>query len=73
MTDFLSVCVFFIALLLFSFQKTTTEIRVLVGVAAGSVTFLVICCIVNCWESSTVDSEKDELRDILPEDERHAN
>jgi hypothetical protein len=61
MTDFLRVCGFFIALLLFSFQNTTTEIRVFVGAASGSVTIFIIWCIVNSWDSGFGDSEKDEF------------
>jgi hypothetical protein len=71
MTDLHSVCVFFVALLLFAFQNATTAIRASVGVASGIVTILITWCIVNSWDSSISDSERDELRDIISEDERH--
>jgi len=67
-----SVCVFFVALLLFSFQNATTHIRVWVGAASGIVTILIIWCIINSWDSDSGDSERDGVIDILPEDESHA-
>jgi len=66
-----SVCMFFVALLIFCFQNETKSIRISVGVASGIVVVLIIWCIVNCWDSSLGDSERDELRDILSEDEKH--
>jgi hypothetical protein len=69
MTDFPSVFLFFVALLLFTTHNTTTEIRVSVGVASGIVVFLIICCVVNSWDSGIDDSERDELKDILHQDE----
>jgi hypothetical protein len=62
--------VFFVALLLFSFQNETIGIRITVGLASGAVVILIIWCIVNCWDSSIGDSERDELIVILPEGER---
>ena len=61
MTDFLRVCGFFVAVLLFSFQNVTAEIRVFVGAASGLVTVLVIFCIVYSWDSGIDNSEMDEL------------
>jgi L-lactate permease len=72
MTNFLSVCVFFVALLLFSFKKETKGIRIAVGVASGMVVILIVFCIVNCWDSSIRNSEKDELKDIISEEDVHA-
>jgi hypothetical protein len=69
MTNLLSVFLFFVALLLFNIHNTMTEIRVSMGVASGIVVFLVICCIVNSWDSGTDDSERGELKNILPEEE----
>jgi hypothetical protein len=69
MTDFLSVCVFFVALLLFSLRNETKGIRIPVGVSSGIVIVLIICCILNCWDSSIRESERDELRFILSEEE----
>ena len=60
---------FFIALLLFSFWKTTARIQASVGVASGIVAILIIWCIINSWESDKGDSEKDGIVDILSEDE----
>ena len=73
MTNLPSVCVFFIALLLFSFEKTTAHIRAWVGAASGIVTILIIWCIINSWDSDSCDSERDELIDVIsePEDESH--
>lgn len=66
-----SVCVFFVALLLFSFQNATTHIRASVAATAGFVTILILWCIISCWESDSGDSERDEIVDILPDDESH--
>lgn len=63
MSNLLSTWVFFIAVLLLSFQDTTTEIRVLIGAAAGFVAALIIWCIVNSWDSGKEDSREDELID----------
>jgi di/tricarboxylate transporter len=70
MTKFPSVCTFFVALLFFSFQGTTTSIRVSVGVTAGIVSVLIFWCIVNSWDSGERDSEDYELIDEL-DDEEH--
>ena len=70
-SGFISVCVFFVALLLFCFQNETKSIWISVGVASGIVVVLIIWCIVNCWDSSIRDSERDELRDLLSEGESH--
>ncbi|KAH9963109.1 hypothetical protein BJV74DRAFT_335849 [Russula compacta] len=64
-----STWVFFIAVLLLSFQNTTTEIRVLIGAAAAFVAALIIWCIVNSWDSGKEDSREDELIDIPTENE----
>ncbi|KAI0247959.1 hypothetical protein BJV78DRAFT_1241392 [Lactifluus subvellereus] len=61
-----SVWLFFIALLLFSFQNTTTEIQVIVGIFALFVTLLVIWCIVNSWHSD--DLKEEGLEDFSLED-----
>jgi len=67
-----SVCVFFVALLLFSFQDATTHIRTCVGAASGIVTILIIWCIINCWDSDSGKSEKNGVIDIpSEEDELH--
>ena len=71
MTYLFSVCAFFVALLLFSFQNEMTRIRVPMGVASGIVVVLIIWCIVNCWDSSLGDSEREELIVILPEGEKN--
>ena len=70
-TKLLSVCVFFIALLLFSFQNATTHIRGSLGATSGFVTILVIWCIINSWDSGSGDSEKDGVMDIISDDESH--
>jgi predicted tellurium resistance membrane protein TerC len=70
-TNLFSVCMFFLALLLFSFQNATTHIRAWVGTASGIVTILVACCIINSWESDSGDSERDEVIDIISEDGSH--
>ncbi|KAI0306292.1 hypothetical protein B0F90DRAFT_1814217 [Multifurca ochricompacta] len=64
-----SVLVFFIALLLFCFKHTSTEIRVLVGVAAGFVSSLIIWCIANSWDSG--DQEDEDPIDTQPETEEN--
>ena len=69
MTGFLSVCVFFVALLSLCFQNEKKSIRISVGVAFGIVVVLIFWCIVNCWDSSIRDSERDELKDLLSEGE----
>ena len=69
MTNLFSVCVFFVALLLFSFQDMKTDIRVSLGAASGIVTILITWCIINSWDSSISDSESDKLIDVLPVDE----
>ena len=71
MTHFFSVCVFFVAVLLFSFRNEMMRIWIPVGIASGIVVALVIWCIVNCWDSSIGDSEREELMVILPEGEKH--
>ena len=71
MINLLSVCVFFVALLLFSFKKTDTRIWASVGAASGIVTILIIWCIINSWESDSGDSERDEVIDIISEDGSH--
>lgn len=63
---------FFVALLLFSFKDETKGIRIAVGVSSGMVVILIGCCILNCWDTSIRDSEKDELRDIKSEQYIHA-
>jgi hypothetical protein len=68
-TNLPSVCVFFVALLLFSFEKATAHIQACVGAASGIVTILITWCIINSWESGSGDSERDEVIDILSEDE----
>jgi predicted tellurium resistance membrane protein TerC len=71
-TNLLSVCVFFVALLLFSLQDATTHIRTCVGAASGIVTILIIWCIINCWDSDSGKSEKNGVIDIpSEEDELH--
>lgn len=60
---------FFVALLLFSFKDETKRIRIAVGVASGMVVVLIGFCIINCWDSSIRDSEKDELKDIISEED----
>lgn len=67
-TNLFSVCAFFVALLLFSFQNAKTDIRVSLGVASGIVTILITWCIINSWDSSISDSESDKLVDVLPVD-----
>ena len=64
--DLFSVFVFFIALLLFSFQNATTKIRVFMGATSGIVIILVICCIASLWDPSI---ERDEFTDIPAEDD----
>jgi len=71
MTDFLSVCVFFVALLLFSFRNTTPHIRAWVGTASGFVIILIVWCIITSWDSDSGDSEWDEMADVVSEDELH--
>ena len=71
MTYLFSICAFFVALLLFSFQNEMTRIRIPVGVASGIVVVLIIWCIVHCWDSSLGDSEREELIVILPEGEKN--
>ena len=68
-----SVCVFFVALLLFSLQNATAHIRAWVGAASGVVTILITWCIINSWDSDSCDSERDELIDIISEDGSHTN
>ena len=69
MTDLLSVCAFFVALLLFTFKNATTNIRVSVGAASGFVAILIIWCIINFWDSGIdSESERDELISIPSED-----
>ena len=64
MTDLIfSVLAFFVAILLFSFQRMTTSIRISVGAAAGIVTALTTWCIINSWDSGHGDSEDNELID----------
>jgi hypothetical protein len=62
-TILFSVCAFFVALLLFSFQKMRKAICISVGIAAGVVTVLICWCIINSWDSGDEDSENDELID----------
>ncbi|KAI9511124.1 hypothetical protein F5148DRAFT_423388 [Russula earlei] len=57
-----SVCVFFVALLLFSLQDMTTKIRVSVGSVAAVVTVFIICSIANSW-----DSGEPAIEDYFPE------
>jgi heme O synthase-like polyprenyltransferase len=63
MTNLFRVCAFFVALLLFSFQKMKRAICISVGTAAGVVTVLICWCIINSWDSGDEDSENDELID----------
>ena len=63
MTNLFSVCAFFVALLLFSFQKMKKAICISVGIAGGVVTVLIFWCIINSWDSGNEDSENDELID----------
>ena len=63
MTNLPSVCAFFFALSLFSFQKTRRPIRISVGIAAGIVAVLILLCIVNSWDSGNGESENAELID----------
>ena len=72
MTNLLSVCVFFVSLLIFSFKKEKRGIWIAVGVPSGMVVILIVFCIVNCWDSSIRNSEKDELKDIISEEDMHA-
>jgi len=62
MTKFLSVSAFFVALLFFSFQGTTTSTRISMGVTAGIVSVLILWCIIDLWDSGDGDSG-DELID----------
>jgi len=57
---------FFVALLIFSFQNTSSRIWIPVGIAAGVVAILIIWCIKNTWD--TVEPE-DEPIDWLYEPE----
>jgi hypothetical protein len=63
MTNFLSVCTFFAALLFFSFEDTTTSICISVGIAASIVSALIFWCIVNSWDSGDGYSRDAELID----------
>jgi hypothetical protein len=54
---------FFVALLLFSFQKTKPSIQIPVGVVACIVTVLIFWCIINSWDSGDDDLEDDKLID----------
>ena len=72
MTNLLSVCVFFVSLLIFSFKKEKKGIWIAVGVPSGMVVILIVFCIANCWDSSIRNSEKDELKDIISEEDMHA-
>ena len=67
MTNLIRVCVFFVALLLFSFQNATTHVRAWVGAASGVVGILIAWCIINFWESDSGGSERDEVIDIISE------
>jgi hypothetical protein len=53
-----SVLLFFAALLLFSFQRMTKAIRIVMGAAAGFIAVLVIWCIINSWDSGDEDDEE---------------
>ncbi|KAN0140922.1 hypothetical protein V8E53_001366, partial [Lactarius tabidus] len=50
---------FFIALLIFSFQNMPRTILISVGTAAGIVTFLIVWCIINTWDSGEQQDEPD--------------
>jgi hypothetical protein len=67
MTNLFSVCAFFAALLLLTFRKATTDIRVSVGVASGIVAILITWCIVNFWDLGIADWEGDDTG-IVSED-----
>jgi len=61
-----SVCIFFVALLLFSLQNMTRKIWISVGTAAAFITALVLWSIWNSWDSGDEDLE-DELTDSFPD------
>jgi hypothetical protein len=50
---------FFVALLIFSFQNMSRTIWISVGTAAGIVTFLIVWCIINTWDSGEREDEPD--------------
>ncbi|KAI9446150.1 hypothetical protein H4582DRAFT_1903905 [Lactarius indigo] len=60
-----SVGGFFVALLIFSFQGTTTKIWISVGTAAGIVTNLIVWCIKDTWDP--VEEEEHRYRPYEPE------
>ncbi|KAI0263350.1 hypothetical protein BC834DRAFT_309446 [Gloeopeniophorella convolvens] len=52
-----SVWMFFVSLLLFSFQNTTMAIRIALSIAAGIVTIFIIWCILNSWDTGEREEE----------------
>ncbi|KAH9958307.1 hypothetical protein BC827DRAFT_1220437 [Russula dissimulans] len=50
-----SVCLFFVALLLFSFQNTKRKIQISVGAVAAAITALIFWSIWNSWDSGDRD------------------
>jgi len=57
-----SVCLFFVALLLFSFQNTKRKIQISVGAVASVITALIFWSIWNSWDPGDGDLE-DESTD----------
>ncbi|KAH9168447.1 hypothetical protein EDB89DRAFT_2203149 [Lactarius sanguifluus] len=52
-----SVWGFFVALLLFTFQDTSGKILILVGIAAGIITTLIVWCIKHTWDPEGREEE----------------
>jgi predicted branched-subunit amino acid permease len=55
MVALLRVCLFFVALLLFSFQNTKRKIQISVGAVAAAITALIFWSIWNSWDSGDRD------------------
>ena len=66
MAALIRVCIFFVALLLFSLQKTAWKTRVSVGAAAAAIAVLIFWSIWNSWDPGDGDLE-DELTDFFPD------
>ncbi|KAH8998311.1 hypothetical protein EDB86DRAFT_831279 [Lactarius hatsudake] len=62
-----SVWGFFVALLIFSFQDTSSKIWIAVGIAAGIVIIAVVWCIKNTWDPEKREEEHTTDRPYEPD------